>query len=304
MRPIRLAAALFLTGVCGSVLLGQDGNQANQPVAPPNLLLLVRQEVPPARANEREKLEVSMSRACDRLDAPSFWINLRSLSGSRESLFFDPFESFEHWEQSRAAWSEFYAAHPDLSRLQEEIDELIGSEHTIFAVRRRDLGYLTDSIDLSETRFMRTIEVHLFPGRENDFVESLKILADAHAKIQADTPWEVYQVNVGAASPTFLIFMPLFKLAKNDDLLSWEQELENAEGDASAERLKQIAHDSFSSAETTLYEVRPEMSHVSREFAGSDPEFWRHAKPTDAMPDRKPYVKPSKKGAYEKLPSR
>ena len=303
MKPVELAAAILLTVVCATTLSAQAGTIADLPVAAPNLLLLVHQEVSSDRARQREKLEESMSRRCDRLETPSFWINLQSLSNPRKSLFFDPFDSFEQLEQSRVSWRRFYASHPDLSRLQEEIDELVGDEHTTFAIRRQELGYLTDTIDLSKTRFVRTVEVHLFPGRENDFIETLKILADSRVKIQANVPWEVYEVNAGMASPTFFILMPLVTLAKNDDLLYWEQSMANEESAGDAQRMKEIAHDSYASAETTLYEVRPEMSHVSKEFADSDPVFWRHTTASGAKPEEHLYVKPPKKGASDRRPS-
>jgi hypothetical protein len=91
-----------------------------------------------------------LSRACDRLDAPNFWIDLQSLTGSREALFFDPFDSFEHMQRAQSGWKQFYAVHPDLAQKQGEIDSLVASERTIVPVRRDDLGYLTENIDLSE----------------------------------------------------------------------------------------------------------------------------------------------------------
>lgn len=285
MRPITLAAVMFVTVTCASVTSAQDRKAANLSAAPPNLLLLVHRDVQPSRASEQEKLEVNLSHACDRLEAPSFWINLQSLTGSHEALYFDPFDSFEHWEQSRADWSQFYSVHQDLSRLQDEINQIAGSEHKIFAVRRDDVGYLADTIDLSEMRFMRAIEIHLIPGHEGDFVEGLKIMADAYKKIQAETPWVVYQVDVGMAAPTFLIFMPLTSLAQNDGILAWQQGLPEAEGEAAGERLKQITRESHATTETNLYVVRPEKSHVSNEFADGDPNFWR--------PKTAPLLKPS-----------
>ena len=285
MRTITTAAVIFITIISASGTFGQDKKAANLSAAPPNLLLLVRQDVQLSRASEQEKLQVNLSHACDRQGAPSFWINLQSLTGSPESMILDPFDSYEHFEQSRADWRQFNSVHPDLSRLQDEINQMTGSHQEIFAVRRDDVGYLADTIDLSEMRFMRAIEIHLFPGHEGDFVEGLKILADAYKKIQAETPWVVYQVNAGMSMPTFLIFMPLTALAQNDAILAGQLELPDAEGDAAAERLRQITRESYATTEINLYAVRPEMSHVSNEFAEGDPDFWR--------PKTAPGLKPS-----------
>jgi hypothetical protein len=284
MRLSRRAVAIFLACSCASAILGQGRKTANLAAAPPNLVLLLHQEVQSDRSAERSRLEATFSRACDRLDAPSFWISVQSLSGSQGVLFLHPFDSFQQWEQARADWVQFNASHLDLSRLQEEIDALGVSERVTLAVRRDDLGYLARGIDLSEMRFLRTIEVHLFPGHEGSFIESLKILAGAFAKVQADIPWVVYQVKIGEPTPAFVIFVPMSALATNDNMLTWEQGLPDAEGEDTAEHLQQIARESFASTESNLYLVRPDMSHVSHGFADGDPGFWRPGIASDPKP--------------------
>lgn len=303
MNSIRpFAAIIFLSLVGASILSAQDKKAANPAAAPPNLVLLVRQEIQYGKASARQKLEVATTRACDRLDVPNSWIDLQSLTGQREVLSFDPFDSFEHLEQSFAGWGQLYAAHPDLARMQEEIDALVASERTIVAVRRDDLGYRADSIDLSETRFMRVLEVRLFQGHESDFVESFKILGEAYEKIKADTPWIVYQVNVGMPSPAFLIFVPMPALKQNDDLLVWRESLLEAEGEEATQHLQQIAREAFASTESNLYAVSPEMSHVSKEFAAGDPDFWTPKAAAETKPGRREYSqKPTaQKGAGAK----
>ncbi|PYU42400.1 MAG: hypothetical protein DMG54_16210 [Acidobacteria bacterium] len=285
MTVIRRWAAITLLSLAYvSISSGQDTKGVNPAPAPPSLLLLVHQEIQYGKANARKKLGVAMARACNRLEVPNSWIGLESLTGPRESLFFDPFDSFEQLEQSFDGWKQIYAAHPDLARMQEEIDALLISERTIVAVRRDDLGYQADSIDLSETRFMRVVEVRLAPGRENEFVETFKILGEAFEKIKADSPWVVYQVNLGMQSPGFLIFMPMHALKQNDDLLSWKENLQEAEGGEAMQRLQQIARESYASTESNLYAVDREISHVSKEFAAGDPNFWTPTPVPSAKP--------------------
>jgi len=281
----RLAAIVLLSLAYSSISLGQDNRTVNPTPAPPNLLLLVRQEIQYGKANARKKLGVAIARACNRLEVPNSWIDLQSLTGPREALFFDPFDSFEQLEQSFDGWKQIYAAHPDLARMQEEIDSLLTSERTIVAVRRDDLGYHADNIDLSETRFMRVVEVRLAPGHESEFVETFKILGEAYEKIKADSPWVVYQVNLGMQSPGFLIFMPMHALKQNDDLLSWKENLQEAEGEEAMKRLQEIARESYATAESNLYVVDSEMSHVSKEFAAGDPNFWTPTPVPAAKPE-------------------
>ncbi|PYU72976.1 MAG: hypothetical protein DMG49_06890 [Acidobacteria bacterium] len=280
-----MSAIILLSLAYLSTSRGQDNKTLNPAPAPPNILLLVHQEIQYGKANARKKLGVAIARACNRLDVPNSWIDLQSLTGPREMLFFDPFDSFEQLEQSLDGWKQIYAAHPDLARMQEEIDSLLTSERTIVAVRRDELGYHADNIDLSETRFMRVVEVRLAPGHESEFAETFKILGEAYEKIKADSPWVVYQVNLGTQSPGFLIFMPMYALKQNDDLLSWKENLREAEGEEAMQRLQQIARESYASSESNLYVVDSQMSHVSKEFAAGDPSFWTPTPVPAAKPE-------------------
>ena len=294
MKAIRLLAAVYFTFVSASISLAQDQKAANPAATPPNLVLLLHQEIQPGKTKERQKLESSISRACDRLQTPNDWIDLQSISGAQEALFFDPFDSFEDLGKSKIEWRQLFAAHPELAQMQEEIEGLVVSDRTIIAARRDDLGYRADGIDLSEARYMRVLDVRLFPGHESDFVQAIKILADAYAKIPVETPWVVYQVDVGIPTPAFLVFMPMPELKPNDDLLSWRENLIQAEGEQAADALQKIAREAFASTETNLYVLSPELSHVSQEFAAGDPDFWKHKTAPDPVPgDIKPKTQPS-----------
>lgn len=288
MRVDRVFVAAIVVLLGGPVLFSQDKKAANEAAAPPNIVVLVHQDVPPGKTAERQKLETNVARACDRLGAPSYWIALQSMTGQQQALSFDPFDSYEHVGQAHAEWSRFFTAHPDLAKIQEEISGLLLGERTSIAVRRDDLGYLTEAIDLSEARFMRVHEIHLFPGHESDAAEAFKILADAYTKIQADTPWVVYEVNVGTPSPTFVVFLPMSEFKQNDDLLSWDLNLMEAEGEQGRETLQRIAREAYATTESNLYAVSPEMSHVSKDFAVTDPDFWLHREAPEAKSDPKP----------------
>lgn len=260
--------------------------QSASPTGAPDLLVLVRQEFQFGKEGERDQLEAAVARTCDQMNVPNLWISMQSITGSPEALAFDPFDDFAQIEDAFAAWPQIYASHPDIARMQEELRGLQTAERTIVAVRRSDLSYQASVIDLSKARYMRVLEVRLFPGREAEFVEGFKILRAAYAKIKADTPWVVYQVNVGAPSPTFLAFVPLRALKQNDDLLAWRPLLREAEGEAAAKRMEDIAREAYVSSESNLYAIRPDLSHVSREFAEGDPQFWA-PKPAAAAPQGK-----------------
>jgi hypothetical protein len=83
-------------------------------------------------------------------------------------------------------------------------------------------------------------------------------------------------------SPTFFAFVPMSALRQNDDLLAWRGPLRDAEGQAGADRMQQIAREAYQSTESNLYAISPRMSHVFKEFADGDPAFWSPAASVDA----------------------
>lgn len=280
---------------------GQTIDLASASTAPPALLVLVHREIRFGKETERTRLEAAIGRMCDHLQVPNSWIDLEAISGSPEAVSFDPFDSFEEIDTAFAGWPRLFSSHAELARLQEELNALVASQRTIIAVRRDDVGYRANTIDLSKARFMRVLEVHLFPGHENDFVEAFRTLSAAYERINSDMPWVVYQVNVGGTNPTFLIFLPMRSLSQNDDLLSRRVDLLNAEGEDNEERLRQIAREAYASTESNLYAISPQMSHVAKEFADQDPEFWRLKPAQETKPaPAKPPAKPSPNGASTK----
>lgn len=268
---IAVAAAFAL--ICVGSAAGQAKDPASPETAPPKLAVLVYQRFPLDKTAASGKALAAAAHACANLEVPNSWIVMDSVAGEPEVLSFDPFDSFAHVNKAFAEWGPIYAAHPDLAKAQEQIMGALQSQRTIVAVRRDDLSYRADHIDLSKARFFRVLEVRLRPGHEAEFAEAFQKLRAAYEKIDSDLPWVVYQANVGTPSPAFFAFVPMRTLAQNDDLLNIREKLREAEGEA-AERMQQIAREAYTQTESNLYAISPEKSHVSKEFAVGDPQFW------------------------------
>ncbi|HWO29469.1 MAG TPA: hypothetical protein VNO32_11810 [Candidatus Acidoferrum sp.] len=268
---ITMVAAFVL--ICAGGSTGQTKGLIRPETAPPKLVMLVYQRFPLDKAAEGGKALAAAARVCANLEVPNSWIVLESVTGDSEVLSFDPFDSFANIGEAFAEWGRIYAAHAELGKFQAQINGALASQRTIIAERRDDLSYRAKHIDLSKARFLRVLEVRLHPGHEGEFAEAFKNLAAAYEKTESDLPWVVYQVNVGMSSPTFFAFVPMRTLAQNDDLLKLRDLLREAEGEA-AEHTQQIARAAYAHTESNLYAISPEKSHVSKEFAAGDPEFW------------------------------
>lgn len=284
-------AAAFALIFAGSGAAGQANDPAIPETAPPKLVVLVYQRFPLDKTIASAQALAAAARACANLDVPNSWIVMDSVTGEPEVLSFDPFDSFAHVNKAFAEWGPLYAANPELGKAQAQIMGALQSQRTIIAMRRDDLSYRANRIDLSKARFLRVLEVRLHPGREGEFAEAFQKLSAAYEKIESDLPWVVYQVNVGTPSPTFFAFVPMRTLAQNDDLLNIREKLRGAEGDA-AERMQQIAREAYAQTESNLYAISPEKSHVSKEFAAGDPGFW--------MPKPQTKTTPTPKGKKQK----
>ncbi len=231
--------------------------------APPKVVLWVHQQMLAGKAGERDKLEAEICRKFEEFGIPIPWIEMEAVTGSPGALFLDPASSFEEMDRAGHLLGEAYGAHPELAQLQDQIEERLASSKIVFAVRRDDLG--GSRVDLSKARYLRINVVSVRPGHESDFAEADKIISRVHA----DEARVVYAVDSGMTLPTFLVIEALRSLGDAD-------KKPEATGMAEKDRkqLEQIARDAYTSVESNLYAIHPEMSHVSRGFAAEDPEFW------------------------------
>ena len=133
---LRVLTTAFLLFSCVLRASAQVDESPNIAGTPPKMLLLVRQQFKSGKARERRKLEVAVSRACDQLAVPNSWIDLESISGSPQALFFDSLDSFEQLDNAFPEWSRILASRPDIARVQEEIQALVSTERTMIVVRR------------------------------------------------------------------------------------------------------------------------------------------------------------------------
>src|SRR5215472_8245540 len=174
------AHCIAMIATIALICVGGATHQTKDPVksetAPPKLVVLVYQRFPFDKAAAAGSYLSRAARACANLEVPNSWIVLDSVTGEQEVLSFDPFDSFAHVNKAFAEWGRIYAAHPELGELQAQINGALASQRTVIAVRRDDLSYRTNRIDLSTARFLRTLEVRLHPGHEGEFAEAFQKL--------------------------------------------------------------------------------------------------------------------------------
>jgi hypothetical protein len=228
-------------------------------IAAPKVMLLVYQQLVSGKAGTRQMLEIEIARNFTRLGVPVSWIEVESLTGPPQVLFLDPANSFAEIDKAGTVLAQVYGTHPDLAQFQQQIEDLVVSSRTVTAVLREDLSLNPATLTLAKARYLRVRTVQLRPERERDFINAF---TNNQIKGQpAARAWAAYQVNAGMPEITLLFIEPLRSMQDLDQALP-----------AAALELAPLGV--ASSSEADLYAVHPEMSHVSKEFAATDPTFW------------------------------
>jgi len=256
-------------------LTAQQAAQSNPLVgAPPKIMNIVYQALIPGKEAAYASQLSRIARIYNRASIPVYWIESSSATGDTRTMTLNFFDSFADMDTTIDSLNNAMAAHPDLVNLQEDLLTNTSSQTNSFAVRRDDIGYRAATIDFSKARILRVATVIVRQGSEAEFEEAMKSLAAAYEKVNADSPWVLYQVNAGAPSTTFVFFMPMRSMQEMDEYIARGRSLSAAEGPEVEERLRQAARDAYLSWDSELFFVGPQQSHVPTTFAAGDPGFW------------------------------
>ena len=272
-----LMILLFLATFMRSLRAQDTTADASNP-GPPKFLNMIHQELKPGRIGAYNELETSIARIYNREAIPVFWVELESITGPSEVLYLNLFNSSEEMAMAVSALSAGLAAHPELAQMQDRLlQENISNATSVLGVRRDDMGYRANTIDLSKMRALRLSTVFAHPGYERAFMETEWSMSEASEKVHAQAAWAVYEIVGGLPEPAFVIVTPMQSLREVDDIFKTSQALRQAEGGVLQQHLQELARVAFGTSDTRLFSVGQKMSHVSKEFAASDADFWAPA---------------------------
>lgn len=259
-------------------MLAQGNVASGAKAGPPKFLNMVHQELKPGRSGAYDELETSLVRIYNRENIPVFWLQLESITGPSEKLYLNWFDSSEEMGKAMEALTAGLAAHPELMPMQARLlQDNTSSMSTVLGVRRDDMGFRANAIDFSKMRILRVTTIFAHPGYERAFMEAEWSLSEASQKVNAQAAWAVYEVTAGLPEPSFIIVTPMSSLKELDDQLQTSQVLEKAESGAIEQHLQELARVAYGAADDRLFVVGQKTSHVSKEFAAGDPDFWAPA---------------------------
>src|SRR5207302_5956159 len=168
------------------------------------------QELKPGRIGAYNELETSIARIYNREAIPVFWVELESITGPSEVLYLNLFNYSEEMAMAVSELSAGLAAHPELAQMQDRLlQENISNATSVLGVRRDDMGYRANTIDLSKMRALRLSTVFAHPGYERAFMETEWSMSEASEKVHAQAAWAVYEVAGGLRGPALSMVPPL-----------------------------------------------------------------------------------------------
>lgn len=241
---------LMLVGICSSVVCAQGITE------PPALLRVTRS---PGLYSLNAEGYASVGAAIP-------VIGMTTLTGSAETWLVEGQDSFSAIEQ-------LDRARPQLGTRNLQGENGIGQPETWIAAYRQDLSYRPREAvqNLPKARYFQISLYRIQPGSEQDFVEFVTARKATRDSINVDRPDLAYQVISGAPAGTYLVLLPLARLASLDDALAVVPPYAHP----AAREARKIVSEGEISRQNLLLRTEPDLSHVPDDFAGADRTFWK-----------------------------
>jgi hypothetical protein len=268
-----------------------------QEMKPPKVLQIFREEVKPGKTAAHEKVEAGWPRAFAAAKWQTHYIAMVSVTGPSEAWFFAGYDSLAAWEQDQRNMDKNAALTAEVNVLLEKDGELLSGGSGIIAQYQDELSYRANGLKIGEMRYFLVYTYRVKPGHDEDVVQLVKIVREAHEKANIPEHWAVYKVTAGMPEGTYLIFQPMKSLAEVDAVPETHgKAFADALGEEGKKKLRELTIDASQSAVSNIFAFNPKMSYVSAEMAAADPDFWT-PKPAAKMAakakkEEKPAAKP------------
>lgn len=289
---LRLFVGIALTVSAATGLLAQTPTQTPAPGmgAPPKVLQIFREEVKPGKSAAHQKYEMGWPKAYSKVNWPTNYLALTSVTGPSEAWFMTGYDSFAAWQKDRDNLEKNEALKNEDDRLAQGDSEFLSGARSIVASYREDLS-TSAPVALPKMRYFRVLTFRVRPGHDSDFSDSAKMIKAAYEKANVQVPWATYQVASGMATPTYMVFLPMKSFDEIDSALMNGKKLQEAQGEENQKKMAKMAGDGYLTIESNIFAFDPKMSYPAKDFAAVDPEFWN---PKPAPREKKGAEKPPK----------
>ena len=253
---------------------------------PPNIILLVREEIKPGEMPAHQQEAAAFIRTLAKANARISDEKLRDgrigmspvAGNENEVAYLWAYDSFADME-AKAKESERLATDPalmkaDFDRLPD--NRLHVSQRDTLAAFRPELSYGLGRIDIAEARYMVMTTFRIKPGHEDEYWGMVrKHVFPARDKAGIKASYAIYQSIGGVPNATFFQFRPLRSLAELDERAPVATR--NAMSSDTKDEVDKVTDRSMLMSETTVYRINPRLSLVAPAMAARDKSptpFW------------------------------
>ena len=279
-NALRLCTVLGFALSSLSPLGAQSAPTPREPIDPPNLLLIYREEVKPGRGAAHTANEQAWAAAFTKGQAPIQWLGMTTISGPSEAWFLSAYDSYAAFQKTEAAMEASAVLTAEGDKFSANDGDLLNRTSTIIARYRPALSY-QPKVAIPEMRYMQVDIVQVKPGHSGDFTEAWRSIVGSHEKAKMNEHWAVFAVESGMPAGTFLFLYPHKSLEPLDAVSGMHtgDEYRDAVGESGRARQNQIMRESVAMQQTLLFAFKPRMSLLSKDFVDQDPAFWAPKQP-------------------------
>lgn len=270
MRTSVVGRALFISSL--PLVLAVSLQAQQQAMGPPPFLQIFQEQVKPGRAGLHVPAEAGWPRAFAKAKIPNHYIALTTIYGLPEAWFCAGVGSIADIEQQNQAIEKASGLSKELDRLSQADAANLSGYRAVLGRYRPDLSNQPD-INPAEMRVWEVITFTVKPGHELDFAEGAKIYRTVVQNAKATMPWATFEVMAGMPGPVYLVFVPHKSLAEIDPNTGAMAAIEKSVDEATMKKFANVS-EGYSSVESRVFAVSPEMSYPRPEWVTQDPEFW------------------------------
>jgi hypothetical protein len=267
--PASLVRALMLSWI---LLASPAGSLAGQAMSPPPYLQIFQEQVKVGRTGAHPAAEAGWPRAFAKAKIQNHYIALTTLYGPPEAWFAAGVKSMAEIEEQNQAIEKAPGLNKELDRLSQADAANLSGYRAVLARLIPELSNGPD-INAGEMRIWEVLIFNVRPGREANFMEAAKAYKTMIKDAKVTVPWATYHILSGMPGPTFLVFLPHKTLAEIDPSTGVGAEIEKAMTPEFMKKLGDLA-EGYSSIESRIFSVSPEMSYPRPEWVKQDPAFW------------------------------
>ena len=200
-------------------------------------------------------------------------IGMTALTGTAETWFVEAQTSFASIEQLDRALQSLGPVQGEEACPIPTGDAVVPPAGAWIAAYRPGLSYRPSEAvqNLPKARYFQISFFRVRPDAESDLATLLKARKATLDSINMDRPDLAYKVISGAPSGLYFLLAPLASLETLDEVLASVPTYASG----AAKEVRQLGAADNIARENRLLRVDPELSYVSNDFAGVDPDYWK-----------------------------